>query len=237
MAARQGLLAIVSCSTRLVAVVPTFGTEPVLGTNPFAFAAPAGRHPPLILDIATSVVASNKVKAYALQGKPLPKGWVVDGAGQTVTDSAEAYRLIFEKLTGGLAPIGGDAMTLGGHKGYGLSIFAQIFGSTLAGGSFSPIRNRTQKPSEPDNIGHFFLALNPAAFRPIDEFKADVDTIIDTLKKVKPADETQPVLVPGDPERMSLEDRVANGIPMPDLLLQKLREIAAAWGAPFILEN
>ncbi|MEM5460429.1 Ldh family oxidoreductase [Paraburkholderia phytofirmans] len=63
------------------------------------------------------------------------------------------------RLGGGLAPLGGDGKTLGGHKGYGLGLFAQILGSTLGGGSFSPVRNRTQKSDEPDNIGHFFLAV------------------------------------------------------------------------------
>jgi LDH2 family malate/lactate/ureidoglycolate dehydrogenase len=235
MAARRGLLAMVTSSTRLVTLVPTFGAEPVLGTNPFAFAAPAGRHPPVILDIATSVVAANKVKVYALQGKDIPSGWVVDGAGKPVTDAAEAYRLLFEKHQGGLAPIGGDGKTLGGHKGYGLAVFAQILSSTLGGGSFSPIRNRTQAKSDPDNIGHFFLALNPAAFRPLEDFRADLDAVIDVLRATRPAEADEPVRVPGDPEREARLERLQRGIPVPDTLRARIKAIAEAAGAPFLL--
>jgi LDH2 family malate/lactate/ureidoglycolate dehydrogenase len=235
MAAERGLIAMVSCSTRLATVVPTFGAEPMLGTNPFAFATPAGRHPPVILDMSTSVVASNKVKVYALQGKPLPPGWALDANGNPLTDSAEAYRLLFERLGGGLAPLGGDGKTLGGHKGYGLGLFAQILGSTLGGGSFSPVRNRTQKSDEPDNIGHFFLAMNPAAFRPIEEYHADLDAVIDALRESQPADPSQPVLIPGDPERLTRVARSAEGIPMPDSLREKIREVAQSAGAPFLL--
>ena len=236
MAAEQGLVAMVTSSTRLVTLVPTFGAQPVLGTNPIAFAAPAGRHPPVVLDIATTVVAANKVKVYALQGKDIPAGWVVDGAGAPVTDSGEAYRLLFETFGGGLAPIGGDGKTLGGHKGYGLAVFAQILAGTMSGGSFSPIRNLTQKPSDPDNIGHFFLALNPAAFRPFEDFAADMDALVETLHGTRPADEAQPVLVPGDPERTARTERLASGIPLTQSLLERLRAIAQSAGAPFLLE-
>jgi LDH2 family malate/lactate/ureidoglycolate dehydrogenase len=190
-----------------------------------------------VLDIATTVVAANKVKVYALQDHDIPAGWVVNEAGVPVTDSNEAYRLLFERSEGGLAPIGGDGMTLGGHKGYGLAIFAQIFSSTLGGGSFSPLRNRTQKPSDPDNIGHFFLALNPAAFRPFEDFCADMDVLVETLHGTKPADTADPVLVPGDPERQAWAERLANGIPLTQSLLQKLQEIARSAGAPFLLET
>lgn len=237
MAAKRGLLAMVASSSRIINVVPTFGAERVLGTNPLAFATPAGRHAPVILDMATSVVAANKVKVYALNGKPLPPGWVVDGEGRPVVDAEAAYKLLFEGGLGGLTPIGGSGKELGGHKGYGLSIFAQIFGSTLAGGSFSPVRNRTQRPGDPDNIGHFFMALNPAAFRPAAEFEEDVATIVDTLRTTARADGAQPVLLPGDPEREARAERLVSGIPMPATLLEKLREIAQAAGAAWHLEN
>jgi LDH2 family malate/lactate/ureidoglycolate dehydrogenase len=237
MAAERGLLAMVTSSTRLVTLVPTHGAQAVLGTNPFAFAAPAGREPPVILDIATTVVAANKVKVYALQGKDVPAGWVVDGTGASVTDSQEAFRLLFEKFQGGLAPIGGDGKTLGGHKGYGLAVFAQILSSTLSGGSFSPIRDRTQRPSDPDNIGHFFLAVNPAAFRPVEDFRADMDVLLETLRATKPANPAEPVLVPGDPERQARAERLAKGIPLARSLLDRLRAIAHSAGAEFLLDT
>ena len=118
MAAERGMIGLVASSARTVALVPTFGAEPVLGTNPLAFAAPAGRNPPVLFDIATSVVAANKVKVYALNGKDIPPGWVVDGDGAPVTDAIEALRYAMERPEGGLNPIGGTR-EMGSHKGYG----------------------------------------------------------------------------------------------------------------------
>jgi LDH2 family malate/lactate/ureidoglycolate dehydrogenase len=152
-----------------------------------------------------------------------------------VIDAAEALRFIHERPEGGLNPIGGAGKEMGGHKGYGLSLMGHILGGTLTGGAFSPLRNRTQKPSDPDNIGHFFLVLNPAAFRPLDVFRADLDLVTDTLHTARPADPAQPVLVPGDPEQATRADRLARGIPLPEMLRSQIRAIAEAAGAPYLL--
>jgi LDH2 family malate/lactate/ureidoglycolate dehydrogenase len=231
-----GLIGIVSTTSRTVNVVPTLGAERVLGTNPLCFAAPAGRNPPFLLDMSTSVVAANKVKVYALQEKPLPVGWVTDGAGRPVTDAVFAYDLLFQDGEGGLTPVGGIGTATGGHKGYGLGIVAQLLSSTLGGGAFSPLRNQQQKPGDPDNIGHFFLALNPAAFRAPGEFETDLDEVLDTLRRTCPADPAHPVLIPGDPERASRAERLEQGIPMPESLVEKIEEIAARAGAERVLE-
>ena len=106
---------------------------------------------------------------------------------------------------------------------------------SLGGGSFSPVRNRTQKGSDPDNIGHVFMVLNPAAFRDPADFRADVDTLVDTMRAARPADPARPVLVPGDPERAARDDRLKNGIPIPPALAEKVREIAESAGAPYLL--
>jgi len=237
MAAERGLIGIVSSTTRVISVVPTNGVERVLGTNPIAVAVPAGSHPDICLDMSTSVVAANKVKVYALQGKELPSGWVIDGQGRSVTDSDQAFRQIFESREGGLTPVGGSGSDMGGHKGYGLGLIAQILSGTLSGASFSPVRNRTQKPSDPDNIGHFFMALNPAAFRPFEEFQSDVEVIVDTLRATKPIREDEPVLIPGEPEWTAREERLAQGVPIPETLQAKVRDIAEAAGAPYLLQS
>jgi LDH2 family malate/lactate/ureidoglycolate dehydrogenase len=120
---------------------------------------------------------------------------------------------------------------MGSHKGYGLALLVQILGATLSGGSFSP----TRKPGEPDNIGHFFLALDPKAFRAPGDFEADLDIVVDMLHATKRADPAQPVLVAGDPERQARAERLAGGIPMPETLKQQIRDLAAAVGAPYLL--
>jgi LDH2 family malate/lactate/ureidoglycolate dehydrogenase len=234
-AADRGVIGMVTSATRGVTMVPTFGAEPVMGTNPIAFAAPARRNPPFSLDMATTTVAAGKVKVHKLNHKPLPPGWVVDGDGKPVTDEGEAFGYVFDKPEGGITPLGGTR-DAGSHKGYGLAVMVHILAGTLSGASFSPIRNRTQKPSDPHNIGHFFMAIDPRAFRPAGEFEEDLDQVLDVLRGAKRADPEQPVLIAGDPELATRADRLEHGVPIPDDLLVQLRAVAASAGVPFVLE-
>ena len=233
-AADRGVIGMVTASTRGVTLVPTFAAEPVMGTNPLAFAAPAGRNAPFELDMATTTVAAGKVKVHKLNHRPLPPGWVVDGNNQTVTEPEEAFRHVFERPEGGITPLGG-ARAVGGHKGYGLAVMVHILGGALSGASFSPIRNQTQKPSDPHNIGHFFLAIDPRAFRPDGGFEEDLDQVIDVLHGAKRADPAQPVLVAGDPETVTRSERLESGVPIPDDLMEQLRAVAKSAGVPFVL--
>lgn len=234
LAAAEGCLGLVTSGTRTLSMVPTRGTMPVLGTNPIAFAAPARKNPPVVLDMATTVVAANKVRTYARRGKKLPEGWVTDGQGRPVTDPDAAEAQIFTAPDGGLAPLGGTAES-GSHKGYGLAVMGHILGAALAGASFSPIRLRSQTPSDPDDIGHCMIAIDPAAFRPAGDFERDVDAVIDILHATPAADPALPVLVPGDPEVAEREARLADGIPLPPRLVQDVRDIASRAGVDFLL--
>jgi LDH2 family malate/lactate/ureidoglycolate dehydrogenase len=235
-AADRGVIGMVTSATRGVTMVPTFGAEPVLGTNPLAFAAPARRNAPFQLDMATTTVAAGKVKVYKLNHKPLPPGWVVDADGKTVTNEIDAFGYVFEKKEGGITPLGGTR-DAGSHKGYGLAAMVHILAGTLTGASFSPIRNKTQKPSDPHNLGHFFMAIDPDAFREAGAFEADLDEVIDTLHATKRADPAQPVLVPGDPEMLTRAERLEQGVPVPDDLMEQLRGVAKRAEVPFLLEG
>jgi LDH2 family malate/lactate/ureidoglycolate dehydrogenase len=216
--------------------VPTFAAEPVMGTNPIAFAAPARRNPPFQLDMATTTVAAGKIKVHKLNHKAVPSGWVVDGDGRPVTNESDAFSYVFDKSEGGITPLGGNR-EVGSHKGYGLAVMVHILGATLSGASFSPIRNRTQRPSDPHNIGHFFLAIDPRAFRAEGEFEEDLDQVIDVLHGAKRADPNQPVLVAGDPEMATRAERLQHGVPIPDDLMAQLREVAQQAGVPFTLAS
>jgi LDH2 family malate/lactate/ureidoglycolate dehydrogenase len=233
-AADRGVIGMVTSATRGVTMVPTFGAEPVMGTNPIAFAAPAHRNPPFSLDMATTTVAAGKVKVYKLNHKPLPSGWVVDGDGKPVTDEGDAFGYVFDKPDGGITPLGGTR-DAGSHKGYGLAVMVHILAGTLSGASFSPIRNQTQKSSDPHNIGHFFMAIDPRAFRPEGEFEEDLDQVLDVLRGSKRADANQPVLIPGDPELATRAERLEHGVPIPDDLMVQLRAVATSAGVPFVL--
>jgi LDH2 family malate/lactate/ureidoglycolate dehydrogenase len=235
MASRRGLLGMVTCTTRGNPVLPTRSAVPVLGTNPIAFAAPTHRNTPFLLDMSTSTVAQNKVKVFEFQGRPLPPGWVLDEHGAPVTDSARAMDLVTVRYTGGITALGGTA-EMSSHKGYGLSVMVQILSATLAGGSFTPIRKRAQGRGDPDEIGHFLMALGPKAFREEGEFERDLDDVIDVLHAATPTNADEPVLVAGEPEAMSRADRARDGIPMPAPLAERIRAICDRAGAPFLLD-
>lgn len=235
-AAARGVVALITSSARTVLMVPTRGAMPMLGSNPIAFAAPLRDGPPVVLDIATSTVAANKVKVYELNGKALPEGWVVDGQARPVTDSAAAMAQIFRAPDGGITPLGGAERT-GGHKGYGLGLMVQILSATLTGASFSPLRNRSQRPGEPDNIGHFFLALDPRALRPEGGYEEELAEMVAALRATPPAEPGLPVLVPGDPEMAERARRLREGVPIPAALDRHVRDICARCGAPYLLQD
>ena len=130
----------------------------------------------------------NKVKVYGLNDKPLPAGWVLDDARPAGhRRPTRPGRSSTARKKGGLTPLGGTA-EMSSHKGYGLALMAHILGGTLSGASFSPIRIRTQKPSDPDHLGHFFMAIDPDAFRDAGEFEDDLDAVIDVLHETPPVD-------------------------------------------------
>jgi LDH2 family malate/lactate/ureidoglycolate dehydrogenase len=235
LAAKAGLVGVVTSSTRDFKVIPTRSAVPMLGTNPIAFAAPARRNRPFVLDMSTSTAAANKVKVYDYHHRTVPRGWVVDERGEPVTDPALAMDYAWRSEAGGLTPLGGSPEGAS-HKGTGLSVMVQILSSALSGGSFSPIRKRTQTASDPDNIGHFFLALDPRAFRPEGAFEVDVDAVVEELHAARPVDPALPVLVAGDPEEQARAERARTGVPIPRVLAEKIRGVCERCGARFVLD-
>jgi LDH2 family malate/lactate/ureidoglycolate dehydrogenase len=227
MAAEAGLIGISTTGVRNPATVPTFAAEPRFGTNPIAFAAPAGRNRPFLLDMATSTVAIGKLVLAARAHKPLPVGWALDKQGQPLTDPVQARDIRH------LTPLGASR-ELGGHKGYGLAMMVEILSSTLSGAAFSPTKPPHQ-PGEPYDVGHFFLAMDPGAFRDKAGFLGDLDAMIDCLHATRPVDPDQPVRVAGDPEADQMAERSANGIPLSAVLVDELRDIARAANAEFTL--
>ncbi|MBM3564508.1 MAG: Ldh family oxidoreductase [Alphaproteobacteria bacterium] len=233
--ALAGLIGLSGTNVHRPAIVPTFGAEPMFGTNPIAFAAPTRRNRPFVLDMATSTAAIGKFKMALMHGKPVPEGWAVDEDGGPLTDPARALALRL------LTPLGGSR-ELGSHKGYGLAAMIEILSAILPGAIATPLRNRPHGPSRPtpnaDNrfdVGHFFAAIDPAAFREPGEFEADMDDAMDALRATRPADPAQPVLVAGDPEYAAIAERREKGIPVPVPLVDSLRTLAEGAGAPFVL--
>jgi LDH2 family malate/lactate/ureidoglycolate dehydrogenase len=234
-AVERGVVGLVTSSANGVIMVPTRGAMPMLGTNPIAFGAPAAYNEPFVLDMATTTVAANKVKVYDFLDQPLPPGWAVDGQGGAVTDAAAAMQFIFTHPEGGLTPLGGTA-AMSSHKGYGLAMMAQILGGTLSGSAFAARRAPTRRPGEPDDVGHFFLALNPDAFRAAGSFESDMDDMIDAMHDTPPANPDEPVLVAGEPEAAERARRLRAGIPISAALAERLRAICERAGTPYLLD-
>ena len=161
---------------------------------------------------------------------------MVDAAGTPVTDASAAMDILYKRgpnAGGGLTPVGGTAQ-MASHKGYGLSMMVHILGGALSGASFSPIRVKTQQPQDPDNLGHFFMAIDPKAFRDDGEFEDDLDAAIDVLHQAAPSNPAEPVLVAGDPEAQKREQRLREGIPIPLALADQIREVCGRCNVPFL---
>jgi LDH2 family malate/lactate/ureidoglycolate dehydrogenase len=229
MAAERGLIGLATTSVWRPTVVPTFGAEPMFGTNPIAFAAPGGRRPAFCLDMATSTVALGKLKLAVMHQEPIPPGWALDEKGRPLLDPIEALK------HGHLTPLGG-APEMSSHKGYGLAAMVEILSTLLPGAFFATTRARRHPEAERYNIGHFFVAVDPKAFREEEEFESEMDDFIDTLHATRPANPEQPVLVPGEPEQKAFAERSREGIPIPPVLARQLRTIAEQCGAAWLLE-
>jgi LDH2 family malate/lactate/ureidoglycolate dehydrogenase len=111
-----------------------------------------------------------------------------------------------------------------------------ILSSALSGATMVTAADHTKKPGTMD-IGHFFLALDPAMFRDPADFRADVIAFCDSLRATRPADPARKVMVAGDPERAIAAARRISGIPVGPNLLAKVREVARSIGAPWLLDN
>lgn len=228
LASASGLIGLVTSTARTPCVTPTRARAPRLPTNPLAFAAPSDAGE-FVLDMATSTTAVNKVKVHGYHGRALPAGWVLDAAGDSVTDAGEALSRLRTAHDAGISPLGATA-ELGSHKGYGLSVMVHLLATTLSGTSWNP------DGGEADDVGHFFLAVDPGAFGDRAEFASGAGAVLEALRGTEPIDPDRPVLVAGDPEAASRARRSAEGIPLAGALVAELREVCARAGVDFALD-
>lgn len=210
-------------------VAPTFSTERMLGTNPMCYAFPAGKHNPVVVDMATSAAANGKLEIAQREGKAVPDGWVQDKNGQPLSDPHAV------KNGGSLLPLGSDREH-GSHKGFGLSATVDILSAVLSGASYGPwappfVAFMDPLDDQPGKgLGHFVGAMRVDGFRPADEFKQHLDRWIDRFKSAKPANADQPVIIPGEPEHESEILRSENGIPLITPVYDDLQALAQKLG-------
>lgn len=206
-------------------VAPTYANERLLGTNPMCYAFPAGKYPPVIVDMATSAAANGKLEIASRSNKPLPEGWVQDKDGNGSTNPNEL------KTGGSLLPLGSDK-DHGSHKGYGLGATVDILSAVLSGANYGPwvppFVAFLDPPSDPvgEGIGHFLGAMRIDGFRPAADFKNHLDNWIERFKSAKTVDPDKRVIIPGEPEYAFEQERMISGIPLIDAVVVDLNVLA-----------
>ena len=206
-------------------VAPTYSKERLLGTNPIAVAVPAGDEPPFVADMATTTAANGKLEILQRKNESAPLGWLQDKEGQPT----QAAQGIVEG--GALLPLGGDREH-GSHKGFILGSIVDILSAVLSGANFGPWVPPFVSFLDPDpnpvgaGIGHFFGALRIDAFRPASEFKTHMDIWIKRFRNAATINETNKVIIPGDPERRMDQLRRKEGIPLLDTVVKDLQSLS-----------
>jgi len=222
MAAQRGLIGL-SCNNGPTILPPYGGKTPTLATNPFSVAVPAGQEQPIVLDMATSIVAGGKLRLAGKKGASIPADWALDRHGVPTTDPHEA---IFH----------GFLQWAGGYKGFGLATIVEVLGGVLSGGLFGrDVPAMKDFGKEPLVTSGFYMTIDPEAFMPLDQFCARVDRLVRHIKTSETAGETKEILVAGQLEFRRKAERLRDGIPLTDVVARELEGLAREYHVPFDL--
>ena len=199
-------------------VAPYGGAKGRTGTNPISFGFPSDFDGPVVLDMATSVHAGNKMRAYERAGHPIPEGWLQDSDGNPTTDVSE-YRN------------GGSVRTFGGpvgYKGYGLSFMVEIMSGMLSRNGYSRDMGRPTDRGDVSN-GHFIIAIDCEAFMPLEELKEEIADMTGWIKSSPPAKGFDEVLYPGELEARSRNERLESGVPLDGTTFEELVQLTSEY--------
>ena len=195
--------------------VPPFGgVTGIFSTNPMSYAVPAGEEPMLVLDMATTAVAGNRVLLAQKRGDAeIPTGWANDDRGRPTTDPAKASVRHLQWF--------------GGYKGYGIAMLIEVLAGVLTGASFGLVDREPGELTGFDRVtrGYLFVALDPSHFGPMDAFRADVDRLVRDIHASEPAEGVEGVLVPGELEHRRRAERLEHGIPLAPALVDELTRL------------
>lgn len=213
LAAQHDMFGLSMCNVDPCMTVPGSKGK-VLGTNPIAFAAPAGEEKPVYLDIATSAVAATKIFAAKALGRQIPDTWLVDEDGMPTTDPSQY-------------PLKGAQLPMAGHKGYGLAVMVEILTAVLTGAAImSGVSSWVLDVPEPTNEGHAFIAIDIAQMMPLGEFKARMDGMIREIKAAPLAEGAERIYLPGEIELEKREVALVDGIVLPPDVVASLQALA-----------
>jgi LDH2 family malate/lactate/ureidoglycolate dehydrogenase len=205
---------------------PWGGRERIIGNNPLAYAIPAGKYPPVVLDFSLGVVSSGKLILARKKGEKIPLGWAVNKDGLPTDDPYEGYEG------------GGSLMPVGGYKGYGMVLVHEILTAVLTGGKWT---REIKSLYEEDKTGiqgtcHSFMALDPDCFIGREKFKKEVDRYIKSIKESAKAQNAAEILMPGEPELRTETERLKDGIPLAPATIRELSVLGESLGIslPFV---
>ena len=220
MAEKAGMIGISGTNAR-PSVAPTFGVEPMMGTNPLTFTMPTDEEFPFNLDCATSTIQNGKIEFYERLGKPTPAGLIVTKDGDTMTESGEILR----QMRAGncaLVALGGLGEETGGYKGYGFTTVVEILSAALAGGPHT--KALSGKDENGNNkmyrLGHFFFVINPEFFMGLDTFRQTSGDICRALRNSTKAPGAERIYTAGEKEWLAWQERKDKGVPV-DASIQK----------------
>lgn len=218
MAARAGMIGI--CATNAPPNLAPWGSsQKYMGTNPIAFGAPT-LNEPIVLDMAPSVVAMGKIILAAKLGKTIPEGWVLAPDGKPTTDPVIGQN--------------GTLIPIGGAKGSGIAIFMEILCGILGGAGFGPHLNDFWKDfTNPQNIGHFFIALDISAFGDTKVFLERITQMVNEMKALPKNDGVSQIFMPGEIEISRRAERKVSGIHLSESVYKELMALSETYNVKF----
>lgn len=230
MAAEQGLIGMCMTNTEAI-MVPTFGKQAMLGTNPIAFAMPA--QPTIYsFDAATTVVPRGKLEVYVKRGNGLPLGWAVDENGHDSDDADRVLKNIINKTGGGILPLGGSGEMTSGYKGYGFAMLCEIATAILSGGTTS---NYIYKTPGRSNIAHCFIALDHGMFGDKAEIEAHLSRYLQEIRESDKAEGQDRIYIQGEKEAESRGRVLREGVYLNDKTYAEMEMIGEFTGAAHLL--
>ena len=230
MAAKEKLIGLSMTNTEAI-MVPTFGRQAMIGTNPIAFAMPADPTD-FSFDAATTVVPRGKLEVYAKRGNGIPMGWALDENGNDSSDADRVLGNIIHKTGGGILPLGGYGELNGGYKGYGYGMLCEIATAILSGGTTS---NYIYKTPGRANIAHCFIALDYGMFGDKQTIEKDLSTFMQELRDSNKAEDCDRIYTHGEKETESKSRVMANGVSLNEKTYAEMQMIAAYTGAESFL--
>ncbi len=229
MAAESGMIGITGSNAR-PSMAPTFGVEPMLGTNPLTFSLPTDEEFPFFLDCATTTSQRGKIEVYDRLGDEIPEGWVIGSDGNTRTDTHEILRDL-TKGEAALTPLGGIHEETGSHKGYGYATLVEILSAALQGGAFlHALSGINDGELVPHALGHFFIAINIESFIDLADFKKISGDILRKLRASKKAPGKKRIYTAGEKEYLTSLNRAQMGIPIGESLQKDIRDLVEELG-------